>query len=90
MRTFVIATRNRIEVLIARLILRNAHIRFFGEVLRIVGVWIISEAGPVLQRTVRISIGGSFDNSMVGGASGAYSFANGILRIETETTTAKT
>lgn len=88
-RTFMVAARNRIEVLVTGLILRNAHIRLFGEVVRIVSVRIISEAGPVLQRSAGISEGRRFDDWMVGGASGAHSFANGVLRIETKAATAK-
>ena len=68
-RTFVETTRNRIVVLIAGMILRNAHIRLVGEVMRIVRIRIVSEAVPVLERAVRIRVGRRFDDRMIRGAS---------------------
>ena len=65
--TFVIATRHRIEVLIARMVLRNAHIGRVGEVVRIITIGIVAEALPILQGSVRIGERGRFDDRTIGG-----------------------
>ena len=78
--TFVEATRNWIVVLIARMILRNAHVRSRGEVMRIISVGIVTEAIPVLKRTVRIGERRGFDDRMIGFASRSEACANARAR----------